>query len=76
MHVTFFMENLRDDPLGRTRRRWEDGIRMDLREIGSGVWTGFIWLRIDIRPSQPATYTAHTVLARELNEEDCDGLDT
>jgi hypothetical protein len=24
-------------PLGRPRRRWEDGIRMDLREIG-GDW--------------------------------------
>jgi hypothetical protein len=23
--------------LGRPRRRWEDGIRMDLREIGWGV---------------------------------------
>jgi hypothetical protein len=23
-------------PLGRLRRRWEDGIRMDLREIGWG----------------------------------------
>jgi hypothetical protein len=23
-------------PLGRPRRRWEDGIRMDLREIGGG----------------------------------------
>jgi hypothetical protein len=23
-------------PLGRIRRRWEDGIRMDLREIGLG----------------------------------------
>jgi hypothetical protein len=23
-------------PLGRPRRRWEDGIRMDLREIGFG----------------------------------------
>jgi hypothetical protein len=23
-------------PLGRQRRRWEDGIRMDLREIGLG----------------------------------------
>jgi hypothetical protein len=29
-------------PLGRSRRRWEDGIRMDLREIGwVGVWSGF-----------------------------------
>jgi hypothetical protein len=26
-------------PLGRPRRRWEDGVRMDLREIGlGGVW--------------------------------------
>jgi hypothetical protein len=24
-------------PLGRPRRRWEDNIRMDLREIGWGV---------------------------------------
>jgi hypothetical protein len=33
-------------PLGRPRRRWEDGINMDLREIGWGVWSGFTWLRI------------------------------
>jgi hypothetical protein len=25
-------------PLGRPRHRWEDGIRMDLREIGWGVY--------------------------------------
>jgi hypothetical protein len=33
-------------PLGRPRRRWEDGIIMDLREIGLGVWIGFDYLRI------------------------------
>jgi hypothetical protein len=33
-------------PLGRPRRRWENAIKMDLREIGGGVWTGFTWLRI------------------------------
>jgi hypothetical protein len=33
-------------PLGRPRRRWEDGIKMDLMEIGWGVLSGFIWLRI------------------------------
>jgi hypothetical protein len=35
-------------PLGRPRRRWEDNIKMDLREVGWGVdlidlpriWTG------------------------------------
>jgi hypothetical protein len=32
-------------PLGRPRRRWEDGIRMDLREIVLGVLIGFNWLR-------------------------------
>jgi hypothetical protein len=33
-------------PLGRPSRRWEDVIRMDLRELGlGGVWIGFDWLR-------------------------------
>jgi hypothetical protein len=32
--------------LERPRRRWEDGIKIDLREIGSGVWSGSTWLRI------------------------------
>jgi hypothetical protein len=32
-------------PLGRPKRKWEDGIRMFLREIGLGVWIGFDWLR-------------------------------
>jgi hypothetical protein len=32
-------------PLGRPRRRWEEGIIMDLRENGLGVWIGFDWLR-------------------------------
>jgi hypothetical protein len=30
-------------PLGRPRRRWEDGIRMDLPEIGLG---GVDWIRL------------------------------
>jgi hypothetical protein len=30
-------------PLGRPRRRWEDGIKMDLREIGLG---GVDWIRL------------------------------
>jgi hypothetical protein len=30
-------------PLGRPRRRWEDGIRIDLREIGLG---GVDWIRL------------------------------
>jgi hypothetical protein len=30
-------------PLGRPRRRWEDGVRMDIREIGFGVVD---WIRL------------------------------
>jgi hypothetical protein len=33
-------------PLERSRRRWEDGLKMDLREIGWGG--GLIWLSIGI----------------------------
>jgi hypothetical protein len=33
-------------PVERPRRRWEDGIKMDLREIGWEVWNGLTWLRI------------------------------
>jgi hypothetical protein len=32
---------------GRPRRRWEVGIRMDIRETGwGGRWIGFNWLMI------------------------------
>jgi hypothetical protein len=33
--------------LGRPRRRWEDNIKMDLREVECGACTGSIWLRIE-----------------------------
>jgi hypothetical protein len=33
-------------PLGRPRRRWEDNVKMDLQEVGCGVWSGSSWLRI------------------------------
>jgi hypothetical protein len=32
--------------LGTPRRIWEDNIKIDLREIGCGAWTGSMWLRI------------------------------
>jgi hypothetical protein len=34
-------------PLGRPRCRWEDNIKVDLQEVGCGVWTGLSWLRIE-----------------------------
>jgi hypothetical protein len=30
-------------PLGRTRRRWEDNIKMELREIGIDGW---YWIQL------------------------------
>jgi len=33
-------------PLGKFIRRWEDNIKMDLQEVGLGVWTGLRWLKI------------------------------
>jgi hypothetical protein len=35
-------------PLGTPRRRWDNGIKTELREIGWEVWSGLIWLRIGI----------------------------
>jgi hypothetical protein len=33
--------------LWRPRHRWENNIKMDLKELGSEGMTGFMWLRIE-----------------------------
>jgi hypothetical protein len=33
-------------PLGRSRRRWVDNIRMILERWDGVMWTGLVWLRI------------------------------
>jgi len=38
----------RKRPLGRPRRRVEENIKMDLHEVGCGVYTGSSWLRMGI----------------------------
>jgi len=35
-------------PLGRPKLRLEDNIKMDLQEVGYGVWIGLSWLSIGI----------------------------
>jgi hypothetical protein len=35
-------------PLERQSDRWENWMKMDSREIGWGVWSGFTWHRIGI----------------------------
>jgi hypothetical protein len=33
-------------PLGRSKRRWEDNIKMNLQEEEWGAWTALIWLAL------------------------------
>jgi hypothetical protein len=35
-----------ESPLRIPRRGWEDNIKMDLQEVGCGVWPGSSWFRI------------------------------
>jgi hypothetical protein len=37
----------------RPRRRWEDGIKMDLREIGWGVWRALVNAVMNLRVLVP-----------------------
>jgi len=46
VYTEFWWGNLRETPLGRTRRRWNDNIKMDHHGMGWGSWTRLIWLRI------------------------------
>jgi hypothetical protein len=47
MHIDYWWESQRGKrPLGRPRRRRVDNIRMDLGEVGWGMWTGLGWLMI------------------------------
>ena len=32
-------------PLGRPRHRWKDYIKMDLQDVGIGLWNESSWLR-------------------------------
>ena len=34
-------------PLGRSRYRWVDNVRMDPRRLDVGIWTGLGWPRIE-----------------------------
>jgi hypothetical protein len=36
---------MKEETTPRSEHRWEDNIRIDIREIHGKVWTGFIWLR-------------------------------
>jgi hypothetical protein len=38
VHIGFWWGNLRERPLGRPRRRWENNIKLDLQEVGWGMY--------------------------------------
>jgi hypothetical protein len=39
------MRNVHTILVGRSRRRWTDNNKLDLKERGLKKWTGLIWLR-------------------------------
>jgi hypothetical protein len=43
MHTGFWSENLKEKALERSRCKWHDNIRTDLREIG---WEDVDWLHL------------------------------
>ena len=43
MYIRFWWVNLRERPLGRSRHRWEDNIKMDLQGVGCG---GMDWIEL------------------------------
>jgi len=44
VHTIFWLENLKGrGRIGRPRCKWEDNIRMDLKEIG---WEGVDWINL------------------------------
>ena len=38
-----------EQPVRKPCRRWKDNIKVYLKEVGWGPWTGLIWLRIGTR---------------------------
>jgi hypothetical protein len=38
--------------LGKTKHRWEDNIKLDLRKWDVSVWTGSSWLNIETGSGQ------------------------
>jgi hypothetical protein len=46
-------------PLERPSHRWEDNIRMDVRDNGDKLWTGFVWIRIGTRKTKDSRDEIH-----------------
>jgi hypothetical protein len=44
--IGYWWESHGKRPLGRSRHRWVDNIRINLGEVDAVMWTGLVWLRI------------------------------
>jgi hypothetical protein len=45
MHIGYYGKTRRKETTGKTKLRWVDNIKIDLRQDGI-LWTGLIWLSI------------------------------
>jgi hypothetical protein len=54
-------------PLGRPSHRWEDNIRMDLREIERKILAGFIWLKVGTSFFEPGNEPAGSHKTRVIS---------
>jgi hypothetical protein len=43
MHIEFWWKNQKERDLGRPRCKWENIVKLDLREIG---WNGMDWIHL------------------------------
>jgi hypothetical protein len=46
IHMEFWWEQEGQRPIMRPIRRWEDNIKMYLREINGVTWIRIIWLKV------------------------------
>jgi hypothetical protein len=56
----------RKRPLGRPRRRWEDGIRMDVSEIGCGVWSGALVMNLRVNTWRGPTHCCNSFGTQDM----------
>jgi hypothetical protein len=46
VHRVLVGKSVGKTPLGRSRHRWEDNIKIDVQEVGRVMGIGWSWLRI------------------------------
>jgi hypothetical protein len=52
--------------LVRPSRKFNNNIKMDLKDMGEKTWTGFIWLRIDISGGVLWTHILRSIWRQQI----------